>query len=145
GGGTASSVANLGPFPIVSPPPPPPPPTTTTSTPPPPACVVPAVKGKTLAAASASLLAAHCKTGAITRRYSSTASKGRVIAQRVAAGTQRANGAAVSLVVSKGRAPFRPPVRVTVCYRHRTLHVTRAVWRRLHKHGATLGRCKPRH
>jgi hypothetical protein len=33
---------------------------------------------------------------------------------------------------------------VTICYRHHTLHVTRAVWRRLHKHGATLGRCRPR-
>ena len=112
--------------------------------PPPPPCVVPTVKGKTLAAASASLQAAHCKTGAITRRYSSRVAKGRVISQGVAAGTQRANGAAVSLVVSKGRAPFNPPVRVTICYRHRTLHVTRAVWRRLHKHGATLGRCRPR-
>jgi PASTA domain-containing protein len=102
------------------------------------------VKGKTLAAASASLQAAHCKTGAITRRYSSKVAKGRVISQGVAAGTQRANGAAVALVVSKGRSPLRPPVRVTICYRHRTLHVTRAVWRRLHKHGATLGRCKRR-
>jgi len=149
GGGTASSVAQLGPFPIVSPPPPPPPPTTTTTTttsppPPPPVCVVPAVKGKTLAAASASLQAAHCKTGTITRRFSSTVRTGRVISQGIAAGAQRANGAAVSLVVSKGRAPFKPPVRVTICYRHHTLHVTRAVWRRLHKHGATLGRCRPR-
>ena len=149
GGGTASVVAHLGPFPIVSAPPPPPPPTTTATTttsppPPPPVCVVPAVRGKTLTAASASLQAAHCKTGAITRRYSSKVRKGRVISQGIAAGTQRANGAAVSLVVSKGVAPFRPPVRVTVCYRHRTLHVTRAVWRRLHKHGATLGRCRPR-
>ncbi len=160
GAGTPSPVVHLGPFPIASmpPPPPPPPPTTTTTTspppptttttssppPPPPVCVVPAVKGKTLAAASASLQAAHCKTGTITRRYSSKVGKGRVISQGVAAGAQRANGAAVSLVVSRGVAPFRPPVRVTICYRHRTLHVTRAVWRRLHKHGATLGRCRPR-
>ena len=146
--GTASAVAHLGPFPIVSaaPPPPPPPPTTTTTAPPPPppVCVVPAVKGKLLAAASAALTAAHCKTGTITRRYSSTVRNGRVISQGVAAGTQRATGAAVSLVVSKGVAPFRPPVRLTVCYRHRTLHVTRVVWRRLHRHGATLGRCRPR-
>jgi PASTA domain len=154
GGGTAGSVAHLGPFPIVSEPPPPPPTTTTTATtttttttsppPPPPACVVPAVKGKTLAAASASLQVAHCKTGTITRRFWSTIRAGRVISQGIAAGAHRANGAAVSLVVSKGRAPFRPPIRVTICYRHRTLHVTRAVWRRLHKHGATLGRCRPR-
>ena len=102
------------------------------------------MKGKTLAVASASLQAAHCKTGAITRRYSSNVRQGRVISQGLAAGTQRANGAAVSLVVSRGVAPFRPAVRVTICYRHRTLHVTRAVWRRLHRHGATLGRCRPR-
>jgi len=60
------------------------------------------------------------------------------MSQGVVAGTKLANAAAVSLVVSKG------PVKVTICYRHRTLHVTRAVWRRLHKHGATLGRCGPR-
>jgi hypothetical protein len=152
GGGTASSVAHLGPFPIVSPPPPPPPATTTTTTtttsppppPPPPDCVVPAVKGKTLAAASASLQAAHCKTGPLTRRYSTKVATGRVISQGVAPGTTIASGSPVALVVSKGRAPFRPPVRVTICYRHRTLHVTRAVWRRLHRHGATLGRCRRR-
>jgi PASTA domain len=145
GGGTASSVAHLGPFPIVSPPPPPPPVTTTTTTsppppPPPPACVVPGVKGKTLAAASTSLQAAHCRTGAIKRRYSSKVRKGRVISQGVAAGTRLANGAAVSLVVSKGRAP----VKVTVCYRHRTLHVTKAVAKKLYTRGATLGPCRKR-
>jgi hypothetical protein len=146
GAGTPSPVVHLGPFPIVTPPPPPPPPPTTTPPPPPPPpdCVVPAVKGKTLAAASASLQAAHCKTGVLTRRYSTKVAKGRVISQGVAPGTTIANGSLVALVVSKGRAPFRPPVRVTICYRHHTLHVTRAVWRRLHRHGATLGRCRRR-
>jgi hypothetical protein len=106
--------------------------------------VVPALKGRTLAAATTSLRDAHCSTGTIRRKYSRTVRRGRVISQGVAAGTKLANGAAVALVVSKGRAPFTPPVRVTVCYRHRTLHVTRAVWRRLHRHGATLGACKKR-
>jgi beta-lactam-binding protein with PASTA domain len=98
------------------------------------------VKGKTLAGAMASLQAAHCRTGAIRRRYSSRVRKGRVISQGVAAGTKLANGAAVSLAVSKGRAP----VKVTVCYRHRTLHVTKAVARNLRKRGATLGACRRR-
>jgi hypothetical protein len=101
---------------------------------------VPAVKGQTLAVAAARLQAAHCSTGAVRRKYSRTVRKGRVISQGVAAGTQLANGAAVSLVLSKGRAP----VKVAICYRHRTLHVTRAVWRRLHRRGATLGACKKR-
>lgn len=148
GGGTPSAVAHLGPFPIVTPPPPPPPPPppTTTSPPPPPTvvCLVPAVKGQTLATARANLQAAHCAAGAITRRFSRTVRLGRVISQGVAPGTQRAKGAPVALLVSKGRAPLRPPVRVTLCYRHHTVHVTRAVARRLRRHGATLGPCRRR-
>jgi beta-lactam-binding protein with PASTA domain len=93
------------------------------------------VKGKTLAGASASLQAAHCKTGAIRRQYSSRVRRGRVISQGVAVGTKLANGAAVSLVISRG------PVTVTVCYRRRTLHVTKAVAKRLRSHGATIGPC----
>ena len=65
-----------------------------------------------------------------------------MIAQAAAPGKQLANGASVNLVVSKGRAPFRPPVRVTLCYRHHTVHVTRAVAKRLRKQGATLGVCR---
>jgi PKD domain-containing protein/PASTA domain-containing protein/List-Bact-rpt repeat protein len=122
-------------------PPPPPPPTPPPAPPPPPpptACVVPVVKGKTLAGASASLQAAHCKTGSIRRRYSSRVRKDRVISQGVAAGTKLANGAAVSLVVSKG------PVMVTICYRRRTLHVTKPVAKRLRRRGSTLGPCPRR-
>lgn len=94
------------------------------------------MKGKTVAGASASLQAAHCRTGAVRRRYSSKVRKGRVISQGVVAGTKLANGAAVSLVVSRG------PVKVTICYRHRTLHVTKAVAKNLRKRGATLGPCR---
>jgi beta-lactam-binding protein with PASTA domain len=96
------------------------------------------VKGKTVAGASASLQAAHCKTGAIRRHYSSRVRRGHVISQGVAAGTKLANGAAVSLVVSKG------PVTVTICYRRRTLHVTKAVAKRLRSRGAILGPCPRR-
>jgi len=46
----------------------------------------------------------------------------------------------VSLRVSKGRAP----VKVTLCYRRHTVHVTRAVATKLRRHGAKLGlRRKP--
>jgi hypothetical protein len=130
-GAARAATAN---FTSATPPPPPPPP------PPPTACVVPAVKGKTLAGASASLQAAHCRTGAIRRRYSSRVRRGRVISQGVAAGTKLANRAAVSLVVSKGRAP----VKVTICYRRRTLHVTKAIATKLRNRGATLGPCRRR-
>ena len=140
GGGTPSPVADLGPFPIVTPPPP----TTTTTSPPPPPCIVPAVKQRFLATARTKLRAAHCSVGTITRRFSRTVAKGRVISQGAAPGKQLRSGAAVNLVVSKGRAPFRPPLRVTLCYRHHTVHVTRAVAKRLRSHGATLGACRKR-
>ena len=120
-----------------SPPPPPPAPSRVV-------CVVPAVKGRPLATARTTLQAAHCSTGTITRRFSRAVAKGRVIAQAAAPGKQLANGASVNLVVSKGRAPFRPPVRVTLCYRHHTVYVTRAVAKRLRKQGATLGACRKR-
>jgi hypothetical protein len=139
-GGARAATANFTSF---SPPPPPPSPPSPPPPPPPPppaACIVPAVKGKSLAGASTSLQVAHCKTGAIRRRYSSRVRKGRVISQGVVAGTKLANGAGVSLVVSKGRAP----VRMTICYHHRTLHVTKAVATKLRKRGATLGPCRRR-
>jgi hypothetical protein len=136
-------------FTAVGPPPPPPPPASPPPPPPPPpppaqVCLVPAVRGRTLAVARTTLQAAHCAAGVITRRFSRTVLIGRVISQGAAPGTQLANGAAVNLLVSKGRAPLLPPVRVTLCYRHRTVHVTRAVARRLRRHGATLGPCRRR-
>jgi hypothetical protein len=71
---------------------------------------VPSVRGLTLATARTALQAAHC-----------------------------AVGAAVNLVISKGRAPVK---KVTLCYMHRTVHVTKAVAKKLRKHGAKLGACR---
>jgi PKD domain/PASTA domain/Divergent InlB B-repeat domain len=119
----------------------------TLTPPPPPArssavfCRVPALHGRTLALARTSLQTAHCSAGAITRRFSRAVAKGRVIFQSAAPGKQLANGASVNLVVSKGRA-LKPPVKVTICYRHRTVSVTKAVAKTLRKHGAKLGACK---
>jgi beta-lactam-binding protein with PASTA domain len=44
----------------------------------------------------------HCRTGNVSRRYS-VRKLGRVLAQRPRAGVSRRNGAAISLVVSRGR------------------------------------------
>jgi beta-lactam-binding protein with PASTA domain len=100
---------------------------------------VPSVRGLTLATARTALQAAHCAVGATTSRFSSRVAKGRVISQSAAPGTHLSNGAAVNLVLSKGRAPVK---KVTLCYKHRTVHVTKAVAKKLRKHGAKLGACR---
>jgi beta-lactam-binding protein with PASTA domain len=65
--------------------------------------------------------------------------KGRVISQAVSPATQLPANSTVDLVVSKGQAP---PPKVTLCYRHHTLKVTKKVAKKLRKHGARLGACK---
>jgi hypothetical protein len=79
----------------------------TSSPPPPPAkkvyCVVPNVKGKTLAAAKRKLTAAHCKAGKTATAKSKTVKKGNVISQSPKAGRKLAKGSKVNLVVSRGR------------------------------------------
>jgi uncharacterized delta-60 repeat protein len=69
----------------------------------PPTCLVPKVRGKTLRAARASLTRARCRVGRITRRASTNVTKGRVIAQRPAAGRRLPAASKVNLVVSRGR------------------------------------------
>jgi hypothetical protein len=81
------------------------------------------------------LRAAHCSVGTITRRFSRVVASGRVLSQAVVPGKQLANGAPVKLAVSKGRV-------VMLCYRHHTLHVTKAVAKKLGRHGASLGACR---
>jgi PASTA domain len=75
---------------------PPPPPTAATR------CVVPALRGKTLARARALLSARHCRLGRIRRSYSRV-KKGRVVSQAKRPGLRLPRGAKVSLVVSRGR------------------------------------------
>jgi hypothetical protein len=111
-----------------SPPPPPPPPAPPAPTPPPPSpvplppppptppptvepqplprvvrCVVPRLKGKTLAAARVALSRSNCRLGKVTRAYSRTVRLGRIALQRPAAGVRLARGAKVSVVISRGR------------------------------------------
>jgi hypothetical protein len=68
----------------------------------PPACVVPKVLGKKLRAAKAAIRARHCKVGKVSYATSTKKKKGKVIRQRPRAGSHRANGAKVNLVVGRG-------------------------------------------
>jgi hypothetical protein len=80
-------------------PPPPPPPS-------PPAvvrCLVPSVRGKTLAKARALLAVRHCRLGRVKRTYSPVVKKGLVVRQSRRPGLELGKGARVDLVVSRGR------------------------------------------
>jgi uncharacterized repeat protein (TIGR01451 family) len=70
-------------------------------------CIVPNVRGRRLAAARRSLAAAHCRAGKVTRKYSRTVRKGRVVSQDERPGARLAPGTTVDLVVSRGRRPRR--------------------------------------
>ena len=66
-------------------------------------CVVPAVRGRRLAAARTRLVRANCRLGKVKRSYSTTVRGGRVISQRPGVGSRLAELAKVDLVVSRGR------------------------------------------
>jgi hypothetical protein len=68
-----------------------------------PACVVPKVRGKTLARAKAAIKSHHCHVGKIRRAFSKHVRKGRVISQKPKPHRVLRNGARVNLVVSRGR------------------------------------------
>jgi hypothetical protein len=76
----------------------------TVAAPPPPPCMVPSIPPNTrLASATRKLKVGHCTLGAVTRRYSRTVGRGKVIKSIPIAGTELAAGAPVAIVVSKGR------------------------------------------
>jgi PASTA domain len=66
-------------------------------------CVVPNVKGKTLAKAKAALKARGCATGKVKRAFSGKVKKGRVIQQSKRAGSRHPVKTKVGLTVSKGK------------------------------------------
>jgi hypothetical protein len=68
-----------------------------------PPCVVPALKGRTLAGARRALTAAHCRLAAVKRAYSPRVRPGRVVSQAPTAGAKLRNGGRVSVVISRGR------------------------------------------
>jgi Divergent InlB B-repeat domain/PASTA domain len=67
-----------------------------------PPCVVPALTRKTLAGARRTLISAHCRLAAVKHAYSRRAKRGRVVAQKPAAGTKLPNAGGVSVVISRG-------------------------------------------
>jgi beta-lactam-binding protein with PASTA domain len=60
------------------------------------------VVGKALGTAKARIRAHHCSVGTITRKFSSRAKKGKVLAQSPKAGKRFAAGHRVNLKVGKG-------------------------------------------
>ena len=66
-------------------------------------CVVPNIRGKTLASAKKKLAAAHCRLGKVTTAKSKTVAKGKVLSQSPRAGTKRTAGAKVNVVLSRGK------------------------------------------
>jgi uncharacterized delta-60 repeat protein len=65
-------------------------------------CLVPNVRGKALGVARSALTKARCQVGTVTRRYSTTVARGRVISQGRAPRARLAELAKVNLVVSRG-------------------------------------------
>ena len=60
------------------------------------------VVGLKLVKAKARIKRAHCRTGRISRRYSTQRQKNRVLRQRPRKGTRLANGGKVNLIVGRG-------------------------------------------
>jgi len=65
-------------------------------------CKVPKVVGLKLAKAKSKLVKAHCKTGKVTRKFSSSKKKGKVVGQKPKAGKTLPAGSKVRLTVGKG-------------------------------------------
>jgi Ca2+-binding RTX toxin-like protein len=101
-----------GPPPPGPPPPSPPPPAPPPPSPPPPPvtqvrCLVPNVKGKTLAQARRLLALRRCALGRVTKAYSGKVRKGRVISQTPLAGRRLPRGTRVHVKISRGHRPSR--------------------------------------
>jgi subtilisin family serine protease len=82
--------------PAPQPPAPQPPPT-------PARCVVPNVKGKTVAQARRLLSSRRCALGRVTRAYSAKMKRGKIIKQSRRPGVRLARGTRIKVVVSRGR------------------------------------------
>jgi Zn-dependent metalloprotease len=98
-------------FTIQGPPPPPPPPPPASPPPPPPPtrppaparCVVPNVRGKTLAQARRMLTSRRCRLGRVSRAYSVRMGRGKIVRQSRRPGVRLPRGTRVNVVVSRGR------------------------------------------
>jgi uncharacterized delta-60 repeat protein len=70
-------------------------------------CVVPRLRGTTLAKASTTLKKSYCNRGRISRRFSSKVKRGRVLSTSPVHGARLSDGTRVALVVSRGRPARR--------------------------------------
>jgi uncharacterized delta-60 repeat protein len=68
-------------------------------------CVVPDLRGRTVGKASAILERSYCQRGSISKRFSRSVTRGRVISTALQRGARLPSGARVNLVVSKGKRP----------------------------------------
>ncbi|HKD93762.1 MAG TPA: PASTA domain-containing protein [Gaiellaceae bacterium] len=68
-------------------------------------CVVPGLGDNTVSKATTTLTEAYCRRGRISRRFSSTVARGRVISTVPTRSTRLPGGTRVDLVVSKGKRP----------------------------------------
>jgi subtilisin family serine protease len=66
-------------------------------------CVVPKVKGKTIAQARRLLASKRCALGRVTRAYSAKVKRGKIVKQSRRPGVRLARGARINVVVSRGR------------------------------------------
>jgi uncharacterized delta-60 repeat protein len=67
-------------------------------------CVVPALRGRTLAKATATLAKSYCSRGPVSKRFSSSVRRGRVISTAPHSGSRLPGGAKVKLLVSRGKS-----------------------------------------
>jgi hypothetical protein len=65
-------------------------------------CIVPRLKGKTVRQARSTLQRSHCRLGVVRHVHSAKVRRGRVLAQRPAAGNRLREGARVNVTVSSG-------------------------------------------
>lgn len=70
-------------------------------------CIVPGLHGKTVSKARAALKKSYCQTGRVSKQFSSTVARGRVISIALARGDRLPGGSKIDLVVSRGRRAHR--------------------------------------
>lgn len=70
-------------------------------------CIVPSLRGTTVAMARATLKTLYCRSGRIAKQFSSKVSRGRVISTVPRSGSRLHGGATVKLVVSRGKHALR--------------------------------------
>jgi uncharacterized delta-60 repeat protein len=68
-------------------------------------CIVPNLRGKTVAKATTALTKSYCRRGGISKRFSNKVARGLVMSNAPLRGTRLRGGTKIDLVVSKGKRP----------------------------------------